>query len=98
MSDLIIAIDYDDTFTADPWLWSTFIKNAENRGHRILIVTARRDTEENHDELNAVLDHWGCQIPVIFASLGSKLREVEKRGIKVNIWIDDDPEKLVRGH
>lgn len=95
---LTIGLDYDNTFTADPKLWSTFVNLARSLGHRVIIVTARRETQENVDDINAMLDHWGCQMMVVFSSLGSKLHAVEKRGIKVDIWIDDDPEKLVRGH
>lgn len=94
---LTIGIDFDDTFTADPKLWSTFVESAKGAGHRCIMVTARRDTEENSDAINAVLDHWQCQMPIVFSSLGSKLFAVEKLGIKVDIWIDDDPVTLVRG-
>ena len=95
---LTIAIDYDDTFTADPELWGQFIRLAKSRGHRCVMVTARRNTEENCEDLNAMLDEHDCQMVIIFSELGSKLRATESRGIKVDIWIDDDPEKLVRGH
>ena len=98
MTPLTIGMDYDGTFTADPKLWSTFVANAKGAGHRVVMITARRDTEENNDDINAMMDHWGCQMPIVFSSLGSKLYAVEKRGIKIDIWIDDDPEKLVRGH
>ena len=93
-----IAIDYDDTFTADPELWSAFVANATARGHQLYMITARRNTMANSDLINAMLDLWKCQMPIVFCSLGSKLHAVEQRGIKIGIWIDDDPEKLVRGH
>lgn len=98
MNSLTIAIDYDDTFTADPKLWSTLIRNAKDVGHKVMVVTARSETTENIDEINAWLDHWDCQMPVIFTSLASKLWAVEKRGINVDIWIDDNPTALVNGH
>ena len=40
MEPLIIAIDFDDTFSADPELWTAFILNAQQRGHKIICVSA----------------------------------------------------------
>jgi hypothetical protein len=95
---LTFALDFDETFTACPSLWAEFIGKAKAQGHRVLIVTARRATDENHETVNEMLAHWGCQIPVIFTSLGSKIDAMKRRDIKVDIWIDDDPASLVRGH
>ena len=95
---LTIAMDYDDTFTADMKFWSAFVQNANGAGHRVVCVTARRNTEENTDEINSKFNHWGCHMPIVFTELGSKLHAVEKRGLKIDIWIDDNPEALVRGH
>ncbi len=36
---LTIGLDYDGTITADPNLWSGFIKLCKARGHTIKIVT-----------------------------------------------------------
>ena len=98
MKQLTIAIDFDDTLTAAPELFSGMVELGKSNGHRFIVVTARRQTEENTDEINAFLDHWGCQMPIVFSSLGSKLHAVEKWGIEVDIWIDDDPTRLVHGH
>lgn len=92
------ALDFDDTFTADPWLWSRFVRDAIGRGHRFYCVTARRDSDENVDLINKAFDYWGCQMPIIFANLSSKVTTMERRGIKVDIWIDDAPFALVHGH
>lgn len=97
MKQLIIAIDYDDTFTADPGLFSAFVALAK-RNHTVCIVTARRCTDENIEKLNADLDHWDCQMPIFFTSLQSKTEYMKKIGIDVNIWIDDNPHALLNGH
>ena len=94
---MVIAIDFDGTLTADPPLWSEFIRQAREREHLVLLVTARRETEENYETIDRVLDQHDCQIPVYFSNLGSKMELMERRGIKVDIWIDDDPRVLVRG-
>ncbi len=95
---LTFAIDYDDTFTACSELWANFILDAEAKGHRVIVVTARRDTDKNLLLIRETLASWGITLPIVFSSLGSKLDAVRRREIKVDIWIDDDPEKLVNGH
>ncbi|MFO0940119.1 MAG: hypothetical protein U0930_05065 [Pirellulales bacterium] len=98
MKSLTIGLDYDDTFTADFVLWAGFIRQAILLGHRVLMVTARRETEENVDQINSHLDQYQCQIPIYFTSLRSKIDYMKERGINVDIWIENDPVTLVRGH
>ncbi len=95
---LSIAIDFDDTFTASPELWSAFIQNAKRLGHRPMIVTSRRNSEWNTEIINNLLDTWGCQVPIHFCNLASKVETMRQRGFKVDIWIDDSPNALVFGH
>lgn len=92
---LTIAIDFDDTFTADQTLWSAFIKCAQAQGHKVVCVTARRFDAESKAEMYDVLPE---HVPVYFTSLGSKLAYMEKQGVKVDIWCDDNPKALVHGH
>jgi hypothetical protein len=91
------ALDFDDTFTADPELWAVFVTLGISRRHTFYCVTARRDTEENTDLINDLFEDHGIQMPIIFSNLGSKLEEVERRGIKIDIWIDDAPYAIVHG-
>lgn len=98
MKPLTIAIDFDDTFTASPGLFAEFIRLAKASGHQTYIISARYSTEENTDYINELLDEEDCQCPIVCTNRGSKLEAMEQRGIKVDIWIDDDPRKLVHGH
>ena len=98
MKPLTFALDFDDTLTADPRLWAIFLTAAKASGHRVWLVTARRDTEENRQDIGAWLDHWGHNLPVLFTNLGSKLDAVKRQGLEIDIWIDDDPASLVHGH
>lgn len=95
---LTFAIDFDDTLTACPELWRRFIADAESNGHRVFLVTARRETEENVEIVREFMKEHGLSLPRLFTNLGSKLKAAELRGIKVDIWIDDNPEALVHGH
>lgn len=88
---MTIALDYDGTFTADAELWQQFIALAKSRGHRVLIVTCRRDTEENVADVKVP----GCA--VVFTRLASKQRVCAERGIKVDVWVDDDPACVMNG-
>ena len=98
MQSLRIGLDYDNTFTACPALWAKFIANAREMKHRVIIVTARRDTAENYEEIKTNLEHWGCSTLILFCNLGSKIHATNKAGLPVDIWIDDDPITLVQGH
>jgi len=89
----LIAIDYDDTYTADPCLWDLFIDLARLSGHRIVCVTARRDTDENHDAVKI----GAMGVPVIFTALEAKKAFCERNGLKVDIWIDDNPHAVING-
>jgi len=86
---LVFALDFDDTFTADPALWSMWISIAKSRGHQVYCVTARRDTMENRETVSRFFRDHGVAIPTVFTNLASKVWTMEKRGIKVNVWIDD---------
>lgn len=95
-----IALDYDDTYTADPELWQMFIMRAEKRGHRVYIVTCRRDTDENRLEVYGDRESTLTGLPWsrhIFTGLAPKKWFCEQRGIKIDIWIDDMPECIYLG-
>lgn len=87
-----IAIDYDDTYTKDPHLWDRFIRDAKENGHRVWIVTCRRDTDENREDLGKPSD---CV--VFFTSLSPKHAYMAKMGLNVDVWIDDDPACILHG-
>lgn len=96
---LCFGIDFDDTITAAPVQFARFIRDLLESGYRVLCVTARRDTEENREAIYEYFDkHDVPEIPVVFCNLTSKLRTMEQRGTKVDIWIDDAPHSLVYGH
>lgn len=79
-----IALDYDGTYTADPWLWETFCRTAIGAGHEVVCVTMRYPTEPIE-----------VFIPVIYTSRQAKVAFMEGRGEKVDIWIDDSPRWLL---
>ncbi len=86
-----IALDYDDTFTADPGLWFEFIRNAQSRGHNIYVVTYRH--ESLGWDVRAVFDPMN--IPIIFTNHNQKRPFIQARNIRIDVWIDDAPERIV---
>jgi len=95
---MLIAIDFDDTLTTDSVLWSKFIESAKSLGHRVICITARRDTEDNNESIERWMTMHGVHLPVYFTGLSSKVEHAKKIGLKVDIWIDDDPRKCALGH
>jgi hypothetical protein len=78
---MLIALDYDGTYTADPSLWDRFIQSVKDRGHRIICVTMRYPEEP--------IEPIG--IDVVYTSRQAKKPYLESIGTRVNIWIDDNP-------
>ena len=95
---MLIAIDFDETLTADARLWRKFCRIVKQLGHRIICVTARAETEENIDTVDEWMESHGIQMPVYFTSRESKVTYMARLGIKVDIWIDDDPRRCALGH
>jgi hypothetical protein len=89
-AQLTIALDYDDTYTADPGLWNLFIKSARERGHKVICVTCRGQSWDNADLLK-------LPILVYYTDMAPKRWHMEQLGITVDIWIDDCPECVKEG-
>ena len=87
---MLIAIDFDETLTADADLWRELIIAAYNRGHKVICVTARRDTESNRDIVNSWMRENEIDLYTHYTALASKVVFLSNRGVKVDIWIDDD--------
>lgn len=94
---MVIGLDWDNTFTACPVLWTDFIESAKKYGHTVLIVTARRDTPENRADLQWHIDHWELGCPVIFCNLRTKIDVVKEKGHHIDVWIDDNPRSIIEG-
>jgi hypothetical protein len=74
---MLIALDYDKTYTADQTLWDVFIQSAQARGHTVKIVTMRRPNE-------AIFD---VPVEVVYTS-----RKAKSTVVDAEIWIDDSPQ------
>jgi len=88
---LLISLDYDDTFTANPIFWKKFIDLAIEEGHRIVIATMRHEHEGRNLEI-LLADHVE---KIIYTGRKAKKPFLKKLGIEPDIWVDDMPEFLV---
>lgn len=81
-----IALDYDQTYTADPSLWRNFIAMAMGNNHDVRIVTHR------HEELDKIED-TPFDIKIIYTDGVAKKWYCEHRGDlwTPDVWIDDKP-------
>ena len=82
---LKIALDYDETFTKDPWLWQMFVAAAKERGHEVKIVTSRyKEMTIDNEQLEECADVMG--IDIIYTGMEQKSYHYE-----ADIWLDDYP-------
>ncbi len=82
---MTIAIDFDNTWTADVVLWRQFADDAKKRGHDVIIVTARTHWSKD------ISRHFDGEVPLYYTGGKLKRHAMEFVGIAVDIWIDDMP-------
>jgi hypothetical protein len=82
---MTIAIDFDNTWTADVALWQQFADDAKKRGHDVIIVTARNGWSEDMER------RFIGEVHIFFTYGKLKRPFMERLGIAVDIWIDDMP-------
>ena len=83
---MLISLDYDKTYTADPSFWDSVIRLGEQMGHRFVCVTGRRTPPESHERR--------IPMPVVCAGSTYKRHAAAKAGYNVDVWIDDMPEMI----
>lgn len=89
---MLIALDYDGTYTEDPDLWLAFITDARSRGHLVMCVTMRysHEGEAVERQLTGRVDR------IVYTGRKAKLRHMQFLGLTPNIWIDDAPHWVLK--
>ena len=91
---LIVAIDYDDTYSAMPEVFNVFIRSLKSAGHRPIIVTARPEMYRNDIE-DALIEHIDPS-DIYCTNLSAKQEYmINNHNIFPHIWIDDYPLGIV---
>lgn len=86
-----ISLDYDSTYTCDPYAWDLFIELMQARGHKVYIITARKkwDVDDNLDKLATTSNG-------LFFTKGKAKRDfTERRCLDIDTYIDDNPYNLL---
>lgn len=78
-----IALDYDETFTANRELWAGFIALAKNMNCKVTFVTFRMQNAHNMD---IIYDSQKLGITTVFSN-----GEPKSSVFVADIWIDDSP-------
>ena len=87
---MVIALDYDDTYTLDPEFWDEFVDIAHHAHHEVLIVTARPWAEVHLADIRAT--QGLLELPIYATGLMGKRAYMNSIGVNVDVWIDDLPE------
>jgi len=94
---MIIAIDYDHTYTNDPQLWDEFSRNALSRNHTVYCVSSRdeRTMDDAKNTIGKVIGPANC-----FGTNLHPKREfmIKNHNIYIDVWVDDTPDTIVESH
>jgi len=88
---MLICIDYDDTYSADPEMWSGVIELMRKHGHHIICATMRypEEGEEVYYALHSKVD------AIIYTGREAKKQYLEHHDYRPDVWIDDSPEWIL---
>lgn len=85
------ALDYDDTFDANPDMWYDLAHTMKAQGHSVIGVTLRNRgqliTDPRYNEV--------CWM-VVYCAGQAKRPFLQEQNIHVDVWIDDKPEYITR--
>ena len=87
---MLLALDYDETYTRDPIFWDKVIRLANERGHSVVIATMRNDVPWEADEVRNELEGVGIEA-FIFTNRKAKYPALYSAGYYPSVWIDDSP-------
>jgi hypothetical protein len=84
-----ISLDFDDTYTLDPVTWNAVVRLLLKAGHKVYLVTWRNGNEmaEVLSTIGTIIGYENC----IATSGYAKKEFIEQYGIKIDVWIDDNP-------
>lgn len=85
---MIVALDYDDTYTRDPIFWARVVGLAVERGHSVICVTKR---DKNHAIDPTHEPPLPANVEVVYAGAQWKQEAALAAGYAVHVWIDDMP-------
>lgn len=92
---MILAIDFDETWTQDPEAWEETVIFFKRRGHTVILVTNRPDHPLFREDVEVMAGPYVDAL--VFAGQHPKEKAAKQRGYDVDVWIDDSPNTVVQG-
>ena len=93
---MIIAIDFDQTYTADRDTWDEVIDVFRKAGHTVYCVTCRESWDTGSEENG--IPRIAEKVDQVFFTGGlAKIDFMEQEGYHVDIWVDDCPATVTGG-
>jgi hypothetical protein len=92
--NLCVALDYHNTYSADPKFWDTFIYMCWMRKWDVYCVTHHTGQKQNDklmDSIGKILD----KDHIIFTMGKAKEPYVKSIGLDIDIWIDNNPDHII---
>ncbi|WP_020395615.1 hypothetical protein [Thiolinea disciformis] len=83
----VVAIDFDNTITADPDFYTQLINCLRKRGCKPVVCTIREGDQEDMQKICSVLK--GTEIDIYTSNGQCKRDYLKQLGVKVGLWIDD---------
>ena len=83
----VVAFDFDETISDNEHAWLMVMQLLEKQGYHCIVVTWRRPTQDPED-LKFLVDKG---FKVYYTSQQAKQVYMAAQGVKVSIWIDDNP-------
>jgi hypothetical protein len=93
--NLCVALDYHNTYSADPKFWDTFIYMCWMRKWDVYCVSHTTDSDEKKDLMDSIGKVLGSD-NVILTEGKAKLPYCEKHGINIDIWVDNNPIHIIK--
>ena len=93
--DLCIALDYHNTYSADPKFWDTFIYMCWMRKFEVYCITHHTGEKQNEklmDSIGKILD----SDHIIFTMGKAKEDYCKSIGLDIDIWIDNNPIHIIQ--
>lgn len=90
---MLIAVDYDGTYSVDPEFFRVVVRAGTAVGHRFVMVTGRSDEGQWGVEVRRAV---GGLMPIVFAADGWKREAALAAGYEVDVWVDDHPEYVAK--
>lgn len=89
---MLVALDFDETYTKDPDAWDDVITTLRFYGHDVIIATIRHPYWDAHP----LLDHLeeDLNVTTYFTDGLAKRKDLALRGVHPDVWIDDRPSTI----